>query len=58
MQDDYKRLALAFDKSVVANFPMLKVETKESMQDSLVANWHDQSQLLYGMPMNTYLKQP
>jgi hypothetical protein len=28
MQDDYKRLACAFDKSVVANFPSHEVETK------------------------------
>jgi hypothetical protein len=42
-QDGYKRLARAFDKSVVGNFPTHEVETKENMHDSLAANWHDQS---------------
>jgi hypothetical protein len=53
MQDDYKRLACAFDKSFVANFSSHEVETKENTHDSSVENWHDQSQPLYGMPMNT-----
>jgi hypothetical protein len=43
MQDDYKRLASAFNNSVVANFPTHKVETKENMHDSSPTNWHDQS---------------
>jgi hypothetical protein len=38
MQDDYKRLARAFDKFVVANFPTHEVETKENMHDSPTTN--------------------
>jgi hypothetical protein len=34
MQDDYKRLARAFDKSIVANFPTHEVETKDNMLDT------------------------
>jgi hypothetical protein len=37
---------------------MHKVETKENMCDSSTANWHNQSQSLYRMPMNTYPEQP
>jgi hypothetical protein len=48
VQDDYKRLARTFNKSVVANFLTHEVESKENMHDSSVANWHDQSQPLYG----------
>jgi hypothetical protein len=44
MQDDYKRLACAFDKSVVTNFPSHEVETRENTRDSPDVNWHDQSQ--------------
>jgi hypothetical protein len=57
-QDDYKRLARAFDKSVIANFPTHEVETKDNMLDTSAANWHNQSQPLYRMPMNTYLRAP
>jgi hypothetical protein len=58
MEDDYKRIAHAFDKSNVANFSTHEVETKKNMHDSSVANWHDQSQSFYGMLMNTYPEQP
>jgi hypothetical protein len=58
MQDDCKRLARAFDKYVVANFPMHEVVTKENVHDSSATNWHDQSQPLYGMWMNLYPEQP
>jgi hypothetical protein len=58
MQDDYKRLARAFDKSDVASFPSHEVETKENTCDSSTANRHDQSQPLYGIPINTSPKQP
>jgi hypothetical protein len=59
MQDDYNRLTCAFDKSVVANFPSHKIETKENTHDpSSAANWYDQSQPLYRMSMNTSPKQP
>jgi hypothetical protein len=46
MQDDYKRLARAFDKPVAGNFPTHEVETKENMHDSSAANWLDQAQPL------------
>jgi hypothetical protein len=39
MQDDYKRLACAFDKSVVVNFPSHEVKTKENAHNSSAANW-------------------
>jgi hypothetical protein len=58
MQNDYKRLACAFDKSIVANFPSHKVETGENTCNSSVADWHDQSQPIYGMPIDTYPRQP
>jgi hypothetical protein len=58
MQDDYKRLACAFDKSVVVNFPSYEVKTKENAHNSSAANWHDQSHPLHGMPMNTSPEQP
>jgi hypothetical protein len=38
MQDDYKRLACAFDKSVVVNFPSHEVKTKENAHNSSAAN--------------------
>lgn len=57
MQDDYKRLARAFDKCTIPNFPMHEVESKEKMHDSSVANCHDQSYPLYEMSMNPYSKQ-
>jgi hypothetical protein len=49
MQEDYKRLACAFDKSDVANFPSHKGKTRENTRDPSAANLHDQSQSLYGM---------
>jgi hypothetical protein len=58
MQDDYKSLARAFDKSVVANFPSHEIQTKKNTHDSSTANWHDQSQPLYGISMNTSPEQP
>ena len=57
-QDDYKRLACAFDKSVVTNFPTHEVEIKDNTRDSSATNWHDQSQPLYRMPINTTPEQP
>jgi hypothetical protein len=57
MQSDYKRLARAFDKSAVANFPH-EVETGYNPRNSLAADWHDQSQTLYGMSIDTYPRQP
>jgi hypothetical protein len=58
MQDDYKRLARVFDKSAITNFPLHKVETRENTRDSSALNWHDQSQPLYGMLIDTYSRQP
>jgi hypothetical protein len=58
MQDDYKRLARAFDKSAVTNFPSQDVETRENTHDSSAVDWHNQSQPLYGIPMDTYPIQP
>jgi hypothetical protein len=37
MQEDYRRLAHAFDKLAITNFPSHKVETKEHPQDSSTA---------------------
>jgi hypothetical protein len=58
MQEDYKRLARAFGKSHVANFPSHEGNTRENARDPSVVNWHDQSQPLYGMTIDTYLGQP
>jgi hypothetical protein len=58
MQNDYKRMVHAFHKSVVAIFPPREIETRENTHDSSATNWHDQSQLLYGMSIDTYPKQP
>jgi hypothetical protein len=48
MQNDYKRLAHAFNKSVVTNFPSHEVETGENTRDSSATDLYDQSQPLYG----------
>jgi hypothetical protein len=53
MQNDYKRLVRAFDESIVANFPSHEVESGENTRDSSALDWHGQSQLLYGMSMDT-----
>jgi hypothetical protein len=58
MKEDYKRLARAFDKSDVANFPSHEGKTRENTRDSSIANWQDLYQPLYGMPMDTYPRQP
>jgi hypothetical protein len=58
MQNDYKRLVRAFDKSIIANFPSHEVELGENTRDSLATSCHDQSQPLYGMPVDTYPRQP
>jgi hypothetical protein len=58
MQNNYKRLLHAFDKSTIANFPSHEVESGKSTRDSLVTGCHDQSQPLYEMPMDTYPGQP
>jgi hypothetical protein len=54
MQNDYKRLVCAFDNSTIAIFPSYEVESKENTRDSSATDCHDQSQPLYGMPIDTY----
>jgi hypothetical protein len=58
MQNDYGRLVCAFDKSTIANFPLHEIELGENMRDSSTTGCHDQSQPLYGMPIDTYPGQP
>ena len=57
MQNDYKRLVRAFDKSTIANFLSHEVELGEHTRDSSVTGCHDQSQPLYGMPIDMYPRQ-
>ena len=58
MQNDYRRLARAFDNSSVANFPSHEVELGGNTRNTSAVGCHDQSQPLYGMPMDTYPEQP
>jgi hypothetical protein len=58
MQNDYRRLVRAFDKSSIANFPSREVELGGNTRNTSVIGCHDQSQPLYGMPMDTYPEQP
>jgi hypothetical protein len=58
IQKDYKRLVRAFDKSSVANFPSHEFELGENTRNSSATGCHDQSQPLYGMPIDTYPEQP
>jgi hypothetical protein len=58
IQKDYKRIVRASDKSTVANFPSHEVELGENIRNMSVIGCHDQSQPLYGMPMDTYPEQP
>jgi hypothetical protein len=58
MQNDYRRLARAFDKSSIANFPSHEVELGGNMCNTSAVGCHDQSQPLYGMSMDTYPEQP
>jgi hypothetical protein len=58
VQEDYWRLARAFDKPSITSFPSHDAQTKEDPQDPSTANGHAQSQPLYGMLMNTYNGQP
>jgi hypothetical protein len=55
MQNDYRRLARAFDKSSIANFPSHKVELGGNTRNTSAIGCHDQP--LYGMPMDTYPEQ-
>jgi hypothetical protein len=51
MQNDYRRLARAFDKSSIANFPSHEVELGGNTRNTSAIGCHDQP--LYGMPMDT-----
>jgi hypothetical protein len=51
MQNDYRRLVRAFDKSTIANFPSHEVELGGNARNTSVIGCHDQSQTLYGMPI-------
>jgi hypothetical protein len=42
------------DKSTMANLPSHEVELREYTHNSLATGSHDQSQPLYGMPMDMY----
>ena len=57
MQSDFKRLVRAFDKSSIANFPSHEVELGDNTRNTSVKGCHDQSQPLYGMPIDMYLGQ-
>jgi hypothetical protein len=58
MQNDYRRLVRAFDKSTIANFPSHEVELGENTRNTSAIGCHDQSQPIYGMSMDTYPEQP
>jgi hypothetical protein len=58
MQNDYRRLVRAFDKSTIANFPSHEFELGENMCNSSATSCHDQLQPLYGMPIDTCPGQP
>jgi hypothetical protein len=58
MQNDYRRLVRAFDKSTIANFLSHEVELGGNTRNTSAIGCHDQSQRLYGMPMDTYPEQP
>jgi hypothetical protein len=57
MQNDYRRLVRAFDKFSIANFPSHEVELGENTHNTSAIGCHNQSQPLYGMPMDTYPEQ-
>jgi hypothetical protein len=57
MQNDYRRLVRAFDKSSIANFPSHEVELGSNTHNTLAICCHGQSQPLYGMSMDTYPEQ-
>jgi hypothetical protein len=57
MQNDYRRLVRAFDKSSIANFPSHEVELRENTRNTSAIGCLNQSQPLYGMSMDTYPEQ-
>jgi hypothetical protein len=58
VQEDYRILACAFDKSSIASFWSHNVQTIDNQYDPSSANEHAPSYPLYGMPMNSYSGQP
>jgi hypothetical protein len=56
MQNDYRRLARAFDKSSIANFHSHEVELGGNTRNTSGIGCHDQP--LYGMSMDMYPEQP
>jgi hypothetical protein len=57
MQKDYRRLVRAFDKFTITNFPSHEVELGENTRNSSVTSCYDQSQPIYGIPIETYPEQ-
>jgi hypothetical protein len=57
IQNDHKRLVRALDKSTIANLPSHEVELREYTCNLSATGCHDQSQPLYGMPIDMYLGQ-
>jgi hypothetical protein len=57
IQNDHKRLVHALDKSTIVNLPLHEVELREYTRNSSAIGCHDQSQPLYGMPIDMYLGQ-
>jgi hypothetical protein len=55
IQNDHKRLVRALDKSTIVNLPSHEVELREYTRNSSATGYHDQSQPLYGMPIDMYL---
>jgi hypothetical protein len=48
MQNDYRRLVRAFDKSTIANFPSHEIELGENTHNTSTIGCHDQSQPFMG----------
>jgi hypothetical protein len=57
IQNDHERLVRVLDKSTMANLPSHEVELSEYAHNSSATGCHDQSQPLYGMPMDMYPRQ-
>jgi hypothetical protein len=57
IQNHHKRLVRALDKSTMANLHSHEVELREYTRNSSATGYHDQSQPLYGMWIDMYLRQ-
>jgi hypothetical protein len=55
MQNDYRRLVRAFDKSTIANFPSHEVELGENTRDSSATGCHDVTPRFRGSQTQTRL---